>query len=297
MPEATAAATGTTTATTAAAATTTAAAATTAAATATTAAAQSAWHGYTDQADLDYVKNKGWQSGADAVKGYREAEKFIGKDPSTLIQLPRADDPNGLLAVFDRLGRPASADKYEFAKPPEGLKPDESYQKWAAGTFHKIGLTAGMVKELTAEHNTYVAAQLKQQETDYATTVAADKKTLLGEWRGGHERMMNVAKSAAQTLGFTPEMIDGIERTAGYAGTWKFFATLGQKLGEPGFVTSTGTPKFEGGMTPAEALAEHDKMKGDKNIMAALLDKTHPDNARYQKKQNDLYAIMYPATS
>lgn len=257
-------------------------------------AAKPEWHGYTEQADLDYVKNKGFTSGADALKGYREAEKFIGKDPSTLLQIPRADDPSGLLAVLDRLGRPATADKYEFAKPPEGIKPDEGYQTWARGTFHEIGLLPGQVKTLTEKHNAYVAEQMKQAETDYNASVEADKKTLAAEWRNGHDRMMGMAKAAAKTLGFDEALIEGIERSKGYAGTWKFFATLGQKMGEPGFVASNGTPKFDGALTPQEASAEWDKMKNDPIVMKALLDKTHPDNAKHQKRQNDLYAIMYP---
>lgn len=255
---------------------------------------QPAWHGYTEQADVDYVKNKGWQSGADAVKSYRDAEKFIGKDPSTLLVMPRADDPAGLMSVLDRLGRPPSADKYEFAKMPEGLKQDDGYVAWARGTFHKVGLLPGQVKELTAAHNEYVRQAIEQREKDYKLSVETDKKALLAEWKDGHERMMQAAEGAAKSLGFTGDMIDAIEQTVGYANTWKFFANLGKRMGEDSFVTGGGQQRFRGGMTPDEAKAEWDKLKNDPVVMKALQDKTHPDNAKWQKKQTDLFAIMYP---
>jgi hypothetical protein len=44
--------------------------------------------------------------------------------------------------------------------------------------------------------------------------------------------MMAAATNAANTLGFTKEMVGSMEKTVGYAATMKFFAQLGQKLGE-----------------------------------------------------------------
>lgn len=253
-----------------------------------------AWHGYTDPADVQYVENKGWKSGADAAKAYRDAEKFIGRDPNTLLAMPRADDPAGLLAVFDKLGRPATADKYEFAKPPEGLTPDPSYEKFARATFHEIGLLPAQVKQLTEKHNAYVKSVMEQNEKDYQTAVETDKAALLAEWKNGHERMMGVAEAAAQTLGFTPEMMDAMERTVGYAGTYKFMADLGKKLGEPGFKIGDGAAPVTGMLTPQEAKAEWDKLTLDQNFMSALKDKAHPGNAAAQAKQNQLYKVMYP---
>jgi hypothetical protein len=274
-----------------------AAAAAATAAAAAAAGAKPAWHGVpeTDAAGLDYIKNKGWTGPQDVIKSYQGAEKFIGKDPSTLLQLPRADDPAGLLSVLDKLGRPATADKYDFGKPPEGLTVDEKFQTFARSTFHEIGLLPGQAKTLNEKYNAFIVDQMKASDAEYTASVAADKKALETEWRNGTERQMNIAKGAAKTLGFTPEMIDGIERTVGYGGTWKFFAALGAKMGEPGFVTGDGKPKFDGQMTPAEASAEWDRVKNDPIAMKALSDKTHPDNAKWQKKQTDLFAIMYPA--
>ena len=256
---------------------------------------QAPWHGYTEPADVQYVDNKGWKAPADAIKAYREAEKFIGRDPNTLLALPRADDPAGFRAVMAKLGLPESPDKYELDVPKEGPKPDEGYTKWAKDTFHKIGLPAPLAKQLTAEHNAYVKALVEQQTKDYGIKVEAEKRALMQEWGNGADRMMSAAKAAATTLGFTPEAIDALEHQMGYAGVYKFLAGLGQKLGEPGFkIADGGKPAGTGMLTPDEAKAEWNKMTLDANVMAALKDKSHPGHKAAQEKQNQLFAVMYP---
>lgn len=258
------------------------------------AGAAAPWHGITEPEIASYVENKGWKAPADVIKSYQGAEKLIGRDPSTLLPIPRADDPAGFRSVMAKLGLPETPDKYEFAKA-EGITPDEGYVGWAKSAFHKVGMTAAQVKELTAEHNAYVAAQLKQQETDYNLAVEADKKALLAEWKGGHERMMTAAKTAVAALGFTQPMIDAMERTVGYAATMKHFAELGQKLGESSF--SSGTQKtntFGPTMAPAEAKAEWEKMKADPVMIAALKDTNHPNHKSAKEKQTQLFAVMYP---
>ena len=267
---------------------------TTADTTATTTAAAPAWHGYTDPADIAYVTNKGWQGAPDAVRSYREVEKLVGRDPNTLLVLPRADDPAGFRAAMTKLGLPETPDKYEV-DIPQGEKADDAYVSWAKGTFHKVGLTAAQVKELTKEHNAYVGNMMAQQNKDYEQRVAADKQALLSEWRDGYERMMNSAKAAANTLGFKPETIDAMEKTMGYAGTYKFLAGLGQKLSEDGFV-SAGTKQggFSGMMTPAEAKAEWEAMKTDPIHSKALFDNSHPGHNATKEKQARLFKIMYP---
>ncbi len=260
-------------------------------------AAQPAWHGLpeTDAAGLAYIANKGWKSSADVVKSYQSAEKLIGRDPSALIALPKADDAVGLRSVMSKLGLPETPEKYEFAAPPSGLTIDATYEKWARGTFHEIGIPAPMAKALTAKHNEFVAQAQAQVAKDYELSVAADKKALLSEWKGGHERMLNAAKTAAKTLGFTPEMLDGIERTVGYAGTWKFMAALGVKMGEDGFATSGDQQKqFGAQQTPDEARGEWEKMKIDPTTVAALRDKNHPGYKAAAAKKNALFQIMYP---
>lgn len=252
------------------------------------------WSGLTEAADIAYVDNKGWKSPTDVYKSYRGVETLVGRDPSTLVPLPRLDDPEGFRSVMQKLGLPESPDEYEFDKP-EGMALDEGYMGWARQTFHKIGLPGPLAKQLTAEHNAYIKGVMEQQAKDYELAVTADKQALLKEWGGGHERMMNVATTAAKTLGFTPEMIDSMEKTIGYAGTMKFFAQLGSKLGEDKLVSQDGEPKtFVDTLTPDEARMQWEQAKLDQNFVNALKDNQHPGHKAAKEKQNRLFAIMYP---
>jgi hypothetical protein len=248
----------------------------------------------TEAADIAYLDNKGWKSPADVYKSYRGVETLVGRDPSTLVPLPRLDDPEGFRSVMQKLGLPESPDKYEFDKPAD-MALDEGYMGWARQTFHKVGLPAAQAKQLTAEHNAYMKSVLEQQAKDYELSVTADKQSLLKEWGGGHERMMNAATTAAKTLGFTPEMIDSMEKTVGYASTMKFFAQLGQKLGEDKLISQEGGPKrFGDTLTPDEAKVQWEQSKLDPNFTKALNDNQHPGHKAAKDKQTQLFAIMYP---
>lgn len=259
------------------------------------AANEPAWHGYTDPADISFVENKGWKGANDVLKSYRGVEKLIGRDPSTLLVMPRADDPQGYRQVYSRLGMPETPDKYELDIPKDGPKGDDGYHNFVKTAAHEAGLTVNQLKEFSAKHNAYVKQVMDQQERDYNVSVELDKKSLISEWRDGHERMMNAAQTSAKSLGFTPEMIDSLEKSMGYANTMKFFADLGSKMGEDSFVTPGGNSRgFAGGMTPDEARAEYEAMKLDPNTVAALSDKLHPGNKSAQEKQNRLFRVMYP---
>lgn len=255
------------------------------------------WHGLTDPDAAAYISNKGWTAPADIVKSYQGVEKLIGRDPSTLITMPRMDDPEGVKSVFQKLGLPESADKYDMTVGlPKGAKPDEGFAKSMQSILHKSNVTDSQAKTLVAEWNTMQTAAREQAAKDYDLNVAADKQSLLDEWRGGHDRMMNRAKTAATTLGFTPELIDAIEKSVGYAGTYKLLAEMGGKLGEDTLVTPNKNTDFGATLTPDEAKNQLATARSDPNHIAALKDKSHPGHKMAQEKENKLFSIMYPGS-
>lgn len=254
------------------------------------------WHGLTDPEAVSFVENKGWQAPADAIKGYRDLEKFVGADPSSIVKLPRADDPDGMRQVFQKLGMPEKPDAYDMKLGlPKDAKVDEGFAKGMQQILHEANVTKSQADVLVGKYNAMLTAAAEQQAKDYELNVQADKAALLDEWKGGHDRMMAKAKAAAQTLGFTPEMIDGIEKTVGYAGTYKLLAEIGAKLGEDGLVTNGGkTPTFDGMLTPQEAKAQWEQSKLDPNFVAALKDPNHPGHKAAQAKQTTWFKVMFP---
>src|SRR3546814_9253232 len=56
-----------------------------------------------------------WKAPADVIESYRNAEKLIGSDPSSILRLPGAAATDDEWAgVYDRLDRPAKAEDYRI---------------------------------------------------------------------------------------------------------------------------------------------------------------------------------------
>jgi hypothetical protein len=238
---------------------------------------------------------KGWADAPSAIKSYREAERLIGRDPSTLVALPRADDAAGKAAFYDRLGRPADAKGYDMTGGIQGAQLDPTFSPVAAKMFHDAGLSSEQGKAVAKAYNEYTVQVAEQAAKDYEMNVQADRSALQAEWRGGFERKMGAAQAAVQALGFSAQAIDGIEQALGYAGTVKLFADIGAKIGEDKFVGADGkTPRFGEALTPAEAKVAWDQKKLDPNFTAALTDRMHPGHAAAKAEQAKMFAIMFP---
>lgn len=252
------------------------------------------WHGLTAPEDISYVENKGWQNFGDALRSYRGAEKHIGRDPDSIIAIPRADDADGFRAIAAKLGMPDSPAKYEFT-PPDGLAVKDDYVGWARETFHKAGLTANQAKQIFDAHNDFAKAALGKEAEDYNLSVQSDTNALQAEWKGGFERMMNAAKTAARSLELPAEAIDAMEEKIGYAGTMRLMAKIGMKMGESNFAGGEGGGggNFEGTMTSAEAQKAWNTLKADDKFRAMLFNNQHPGHADAVEKQKKLFEIIH----
>ena len=252
------------------------------------------WHGITDADAAAYITNKGWASPADVIRSYQGAERLIGRDPNSLVTIPRADDPEGFRAIASKLGMPEKAADYKLDIHKE-FPADDAYQGYVKDIFHKAGLTAAQAAAISKGHNEYLANAAAQASKDYDLNVESDKRSLMKEWGGGFERMMNRASLAAKSLGLPPAAIDALEQSMGYAGVMKLMSEVGGKLGEDSLTgTGGGGVKFSNAMTPAEASGEWDAMKADPAQRAALFDSQHPGHKAATEKQKRLFGIMHP---
>lgn len=249
---------------------------------------------FEDEGLRDWTAAKGWKTPEALAKSALSLEKMAGAPADRLIKLPSdSADQGGWDAVYAKLGRPESPDKYGL-EVPEGLPKDEAYLGKMAEAFHKAGLNPDQAKAITEANNAYVAEMQQQAVTDYETGVQAQRQELQREWGNGFERQMSAAQNAAKQLGFSPEMVDGIESMVGYADTMRFFADLAKKLGEDNFVGGDGGPRFQGSMTPEEAKVALATFNNDENNRKALMSKHHPRHNEVMKKRSELYSIIYP---
>lgn len=252
------------------------------------------WFKGADSDTAAFITNKGWNDDPlRAVASYQHLEKLSGKDPSTIIELPRQDDPEAQKAFWQKLGAPEAADGYKF-EAPEGQQLDPSYEAWARETFLELGIPADKGAELFARNNKYHLDGQESTAKDYEQRVVADKTSLKEEWRDGHDKMMNRASVAAKTLGFPADAVNAIEATIGYGATMKLFANLGGKMTEDGFVSGDESNGFKGELTPAEAASELETLKLDKNFTSALTDRTHAGHQAAIAKRRALMQKAFP---
>jgi len=240
--------------------------------TTTTTTAPPPWYDGVDAETTGFWKNKGLDL-ADPKKFatglttmYKEAEKYVGVPPNLLVRLP-ADpikDADMMTQVWNRLGKPDAADKYDFPalKDKDGKVTDAALDAALRNGLFKANAPAGMASEVAAA----VAKHLADQETErVAANTAAlkqEQETLAKNWGANAPVNKSVAQSAARALGMTPEEVNALEKTIGYARTMETLRNIGSKIGEDKFVNSD-SGKNQGVMSKDQAIAKAAELKSD----------------------------------
>lgn len=138
---------------------------------------------------LQKFKNAG-----DLAKSYTELEKM------PVIRLPKADaKPEEYDALYAKLGRPESADKYEFKRPAvaEGLKYDEELETAFKGMAFKSGLQPRQAQALLDSYN----ALQSERATKSSTEMAAGLETIKKEWGADYDKNVKFASQAVTEFG------------------------------------------------------------------------------------------------
>src|ERR1700749_175555 len=96
------------------------------------------WGEFKDETVRGYAETKNFTSPEEAVRSYQNLEKLVGSKASA-ITLPTSESkPEEWASLYDKLGRPGSADNYAV---PEPLK-DDATVKGFAGKAHELGLSS-----------------------------------------------------------------------------------------------------------------------------------------------------------
>lgn len=139
------------------------------------------------------------------VKAFAEGHEALLTKLGTSVTIPNENSTQEQWdAFYTKLGRPESADKYEFEdKLPEGLEIDEKLDGDYRALAYKIGLTASQAQELRAFYNgaveTAYLANQKAVQTSLAEThdknVAAIKEMWGGDYKAKTKIAMNTARA------------------------------------------------------------------------------------------------------
>lgn len=221
------------------------------------------WYSGFEESTRGFIENKGFKDPQALAVSYQNLEKLFGHDRAgRTIALPKDEsDVETLNQIYDKLGRPASAEDYKLPVP-EGDKGE--FAKTAASWFHEAGLNAKQAQMLAEKFNEHGGGLAEQHQAQLDQKRDADFAVLEREWGDQFNVRAEVAKRAMREAGLTPEDGALLEDTIGVAKAAKMFEMFGKMMSEHGAkgFENSGNGKF--GMTPAEAKHQINQLTQDK---------------------------------
>lgn len=255
----------------------------------------SAWYGSFDQETSGWLENRGLtkldekSAIPELVKGFRNAEKYIGTPAERLVKVPDWDkaDKVEIDQVYAKLGRPDDPKGYNL-QVPEGQ--GREFADWAQGIFHEAGLSTRQAAAVTAKWNEYVQGIQQNEQGVKAQSLKDQEAGLRNEWGQAYDKYDAVAANAIESLGLKDQELAALRDTLGFDGAMKLFANIGSKLGEAEFHTGEGRSGSGGPMTPSQAVSKIASLQGDKEWVAGYL----AGNVEKRAEMERLMKMAYP---
>ncbi len=166
------------------------------------------------------------------LKSYQNLEKLRGVPAERLLTLPEnLEDAEAMGPIRERLGfaPPKEAKEYGFATV-EGVDPNRATV--LEGLAHKHGVPAKMAQGFFQELAQLEKAEITAQETKYAEELAAEKSSLKSDLGDKWDAFLETARRAQRRFGLDDEGIAALEDSLGYAKAMRYFAQVGEAMGE-----------------------------------------------------------------
>ena len=178
------------------------------------------------------------------AKSYINATQMIGKDKVAGPNKNSTGDQWN--EVYDKLGRPESADKYSLNAKSEVVPIDEQAIKQFAENAHQLGLNNKQAQGILEFYKNNMEGMAKQAKVDTETAQAQSTQQLRQEW--GREFDTNIKKAGAlakanmnpeildmqlkdgMRLGDHPEIIKGFAKIAGMMSEDKIVSTESENV-------------------------------------------------------------------
>ena len=205
------------------------------------------------------------------AKSYVHAQKLVGSDK---IPVPNKyateDDWN---AVYEKLGRPKTADGYKYDLPQD-KQVDEASLKEFSSQAHKLGLLPSQAQGVVKFYNDITAKSLQDADSKALAARETSKKELKQEWGQAYDQKLQQANNVVADVfpqGFMDTNLADGSKLGDHPAVIKAFATLAGKMGEDSIVQASG-PTY---LTPNQI----EKQIGElTQTGSAYWDKNHPNH-------------------
>ena len=178
------------------------------------------------------------------AKSYINATKMIGQDKVVIPTNNSTEDQWN--EVYDKLGRPESAEKYSLDAKSKVVSLDDNAVKQFAETSHKLGLNNKQAQGLLEFYKQNMEGTAQQAKVDTETAQAQAEQELRSEWGREFDTKVKQAGSLAKAnmkpeildmtlsngtrLGDHPEIIKGFAKIAGMMSEDKIVSTESESV-------------------------------------------------------------------
>jgi len=209
------------------------------------------------------------------AKSYINAVSMIGTDKIPLPGKTATDEQWN--EVYNKLGRPESADKYTLELKTDVAPIDENVIKGFAQNAHKLGLNNKQAQGILEFYKQTLEGSAKEMSVNMESAQAEATNMLRSEWGKSYDENLRKASSVAQTY-LEPELLDTQLRDGSRLGDnpkiIKAFANIANLLSEDKIIGTEADNVLQG----REIEKEIEELTSDKQ--GAYWNKMHPNHTK-----------------
>ena len=221
------------------------------------------------------------------AKSYINATKMIGQDKLVIPTNNSTEDQWN--EVYEKLGRPESADKYTLDINSEVVSMDEGAVKSFAEQSHKLGLNNKQAQGILEFYKNNMEGTAQQSRIDTETAQTQSEQQLRQEWGRDFEGKVKQAGALAKA-NINPEVLDmqlqDGTRIGDHPEIIKGFAKIAGMMSEDKILSS----ESENTNTSKDIESEISAISNDKN--GPYWNKNHPDHDKTVQKVYTLREML-----
>ena len=191
--------------------------------------------------------------------------------------------------VYDKLGRPESADKYQLDVKSDIVPLDEGAIKQFAENAHQLGLNNKQAQGILEFYKNSMEGSAQQSKIDNETAQANAEQELRKEWGSNYENNIKKAGSIAKA-NMNPEVLDmelkDGTRLGDHPAIIKGFANIANLMSEDKLVSTESENVSQG----TDYEAEISKIVNDRD--GPYWNKAHPDHDKVVQQVFTLRTMM-----
>ena len=221
------------------------------------------------------------------AKSYVNATRMIGQDKVAVPNNNSTEDQWN--EVYDKLGRPESADKYKLEVKSDIVPLDEGAIKQFAENAHQLGLNNKQAQGILEFYKNSMEGSAQQSKIDNETAQANAEQELRKEWGSNYENNIKKAGSIAKA-NMNPEVLDmelkDGTRLGDHPAIIKGFANIANLMSEDKLVSTESENVSQG----TDYEAEISKIVNDRD--GPYWNKAHPDHDKVVQQVFTLRTMM-----